>query len=63
MSYTVISTPMVYDIVALQYLYGANNNFNGENTTYTFDPETPFIKTIWDSGGVDTIDLSRIGHK
>jgi hypothetical protein len=58
--YTVISTPMVYDIVALQYLYGANNNFNGENTTYTFDPETPFIKTIWDSGGIDTIDLSRL---
>ena len=58
--YTVISTPMVYDIVALQYLYGANNNFNGENTTYTFDPETPLIKTIWDSGGIDTIDLSRL---
>ena len=57
LSYTVISTPMVYDIVALQYLYGANNNFNSENTTYTFDSETPFIKTIWDSSGVDTIDL------
>ena len=58
--YTVISTPMVYDIVALQYLYGENNNFNVENTTYTFDPEIPFIKTVWDSGGIDTIDLSRL---
>jgi serralysin len=57
--YTVISSPMVYDIVALQYLYGANKYFNGDATTYKFDPDRPFITTIWDSGGLDTIDLSN----
>ena len=59
LDYTVVSSPMVYDIVALQYLYGANNNFNSDNSTYRYDPNIPFIETIWDSGGSDTIDLSN----
>lgn len=59
LDYTVISTPMVYDIVALQYLYGANNKFNSNDTQYVFDPDIPFIQTIWDSNGVDTIDLRK----
>ncbi|EAT58714.1 Ig-like domain-containing protein [Chlorobium ferrooxidans] len=52
-------TPMVYDIEAIQYLYGTNNNYRTGNTTYTFDPATPFYKSIWDSGGTDTIDISN----
>lgn len=52
-------TPMVYDIQALQYLYGANTSYHSGNDVYTFDPTTLFYKTIWDAGGADTIDISN----
>ena len=52
-------TPMVYDIAAMQYLYGANNSYRTGNDTYTFDPNTPFLKTIWDAGGNDTISVAN----
>ena len=52
-------TPMVYDIQAIQYLYGANNSYHTGDDVYKFDPSTPFYKTIWDAGGVDTIDISN----
>lgn len=51
-------TPMVYDILAIQYLYGANNSYNTEDNIYSFNPNNPFYKTIWDAGGKDTIDIS-----
>ncbi|MDH0292548.1 M12 family metallo-peptidase [Pseudomonas sp. GD04087] len=50
----------INDIAAIQYLYGANYNYNSDNTTYIYDPSTlNFYDTIWDGGGTDTIDLSR----
>lgn len=50
----------INDIAAIQYIYGANYNYNSDNTTYTYDPSTlNFYDTIWDGGGTDTIDLSR----
>ena len=52
-------TPMIYDIAAIQYLYGANNNYHTGNDTYTFDPSHPFYMAIWDAGGIDTIDVSN----
>lgn len=55
------STPMAYDIRALQYLYGANN-FNNTDTTYKFDSSN-FLnqkKTIWDSNGIDILDFSEL---
>ena len=52
-------TPMVYDIQAMQYLYGANTSYHTGNDVYTFDPNDPFYKTIWDAGGTDTIDISN----
>ena len=55
----VIHGPMVYDIAAIQYLYGANKSYNSDDSTYTFDPKIPFVKTIWDGGGIDTLDLSN----
>ena len=57
------STPMVYDIQAIQYLYGANNNYRTGNDTYSFDPSHPFYMSIWDAGGNDTIDLSNFSTK
>ena len=52
-------TPMVLDIAAIQYIYGANNNYKTGDDTYTFDPTKPFYKTIWDAGGKDTISVSN----
>lgn len=48
----------IYDIAALQYLYGANMNHNADNTVYKYDPSVGFYTTLWDGGGEDTIDLS-----
>jgi serralysin len=52
-------TLMPLDIQALQYLYGANTSYHSGNDTYTFDTARPFIKTIWDGGGNDTISIAN----
>ncbi len=51
------ATPMIYDIAAIQYLYGANHNYNAGNTIYQFNAGTG-IQTIWDGAGIDTIDAT-----
>lgn len=53
------TTPMVGDILAIQYLYGANTNANTGNNVYDFDPANPFFQTIWDAAGQDTISAAR----
>lgn len=59
-SYVVVpDTPMLYDIAAMQYLYGANMSYRTGNDTYTFDTATPFLRTIWDAGGNDTISIAN----
>lgn len=55
-------TPMVLDIAAMQYLYGANTTYNASDDTYTFDTATPFFKTLWDAGGNDTISVSNFSQ-
>ncbi len=69
------ATLMPYDLKALQYVYGAKS-FNAGNTTYSFDTvykytdgsrtwgsaTTPQKLTIWDSGGIDTLDFSRLAY-
>ena len=52
-------TPLLYDIAAIQSLYGANANYNGDNTVYRWDTNSDPFMTIWDSSGVDTIDTSN----
>lgn len=52
-------TPMVNDILAMQYLYGANMAYHAGDDVYTFDPAAPFFRTIWDGGGNDTISVSN----
>ncbi len=51
--------PMLLDIQAMQYMYGANEKFNAGDTIYTFDPSEPFYKTIWDGSGNDTISVAN----
>ena len=63
------STPLLFDVAALQYLYGANMATRAGDTVYGFNstanrgefnlalhPQAVF--TIWDGGGKDTLDLS-----
>lgn len=66
---------MMYDIAAIQYLYGANFGANSGSTTYTFSTTTGemFIngvgqgasganrvfRTVWDGNGTDTYNLSN----
>jgi serralysin len=63
-------TPLLYDIAAIQQIYGANMTTRTGATTYGFNITSdvlfaqydlsqntaPFA--IWDAGGIDTLDLS-----
>jgi serralysin len=65
---------MPLDIAAIQHLYGVNTAFRGGDTHYALSPETGALivdgtaepapianrvfRTLWDGGGVDTLDLS-----
>ena len=73
-SYIFPQTPMVYDIIAIQSIYGIDITTRLEDTVYGFncnlaatDPEKIIydfstnhtpIFTIWDAGGTDTLDCS-----
>ena len=57
--YGVSSTPMPWDIASLQHLYGINKKTNKGNTIYQYSNTSPFYETIWDSSGIDTIDLNN----
>lgn len=51
--------PMLNDIAAVQYLYGANWAENAGDTIYSFDPTAAVIfMTLWDGGGNDTYNFS-----
>lgn len=74
-AYNQPQTYMMYDIAALQYMYGANYGTNNTNTVYTFSTTTGemfvngvsqgaptsnrVFRTVWDGGGNDTYDLSN----
>lgn len=53
------AAPMLYDIAAAQYLYGANRQTRSDDDTYSWDADSPFVAAIWDGGGNDTIDASN----
>ena len=55
--YMISTSPMVYDIAAIQHLYGAAE-YNHGDTIYKYDPAKPVSEAIWDSGGADTLDFS-----
>ena len=66
---------MMYDIAALQRMYGADFTTNAGDTVYSWNPTdgTTYVdgnvaidpggnrifETIWDGGGIDTYDLSN----
>ncbi len=49
---------MLYDIAALQYLYGANTSHATGDDVYAFDEHAKYIDTIWDAGGFDTFSAA-----
>lgn len=62
-------TPMLHDVAAIQAVYGADMTTRTGDTVYGFNSNTnsPIfdftqnanpIVTIWDAGGIDTLDLS-----
>lgn len=53
------TTPSMYDIAALQYLYGPNLDYNMGPTVYRWEPGAHIFETIWDAGGIDEIDWSN----
>lgn len=68
-------TPMVYDIAAIQALYGADTQTRADDTVYgyhtlfdandndkncyDFTVNSQPILTLWDAGGIDTLDCSE----
>lgn len=52
-----LSTPQIYDIATLQFLYGANNSHNTGDNFYGYNNNatSPVLSTIWDAGGTDII--------
>ncbi len=52
-------TPLLYDIAAIQYLYGKNQTTRKGDDLYTWKEDENFVEAIWDAGGNDTIDASN----
>jgi serralysin len=49
------TTPMLYDIQAIQSIYGKNTSFNAFDNVYRFDDSSTYLETIWDAGGTNSI--------
>jgi serralysin len=67
MSYTGVGafeprTFQLYDVNALQRLYGINNSYRTGNDVYNLDNtlggNSRAVATVWDAGGIDTFDMS-----
>ena len=54
---TYATTPMLYDIQAMQYLYGANMSYHAGDDTYSFSNGSAPL-CVWDGGGNNTFDFS-----
>lgn len=57
--YVFPQTPMIYDIQAIQYIYGANMKTHIEDNIYSFSPSKLEAMTIWDAGGQDTLSATN----
>ena len=53
------TTPMPLDILAVQAIYGVDISTRTGNDTYRWESGKAFLATIWDAGGVDTLDASN----
>lgn len=53
------TTPMLLDVAVMQYLYGANMQWQTGNNTYSWTATQSIFETIWDAGGTDTISAAN----
>ncbi|MBA1228671.1 matrixin family metalloprotease [Pseudomonas viridiflava] len=53
------TTPMLLDVLTMQYIYGANTTYHTGNDVYKWAAGQSVFETIWDAGGKDTIDASN----
>jgi serralysin len=53
------ATPQLFDIAALQHLYGANKKTRDGDDVYSWKSTYPAIATIWDGGGEDTLSAAN----
>lgn len=54
------------DVFALQSLYGQNRPYNADDTVYRFTGSlgtAPFMETIWDTGGINSLDLTASNNQ
>jgi len=49
---------LLYDIAALQYLYGENLTSSAGDDVYSYDMLAGTNHSVWDAGGLDTFDMS-----
>lgn len=49
------TTPMLYDILAVQHLYGANTSHHSGDDSYVYRQGESYFETLWDAGGQDTM--------
>lgn len=49
------TTLMMFDIAAIQAMYGKDTTYQSGNSTYLFKQGSEYHQTIWDAGGTDTI--------
>jgi len=52
------TTPMVFDIAAIQQRYGADPTTGAGDDVYRVLGPGPFMSAVYDAGGVDVIDLT-----
>ena len=52
------TTSMYYDLLAIQKLYGRNDQHNAGNNTYTFTEGRRYFETIDDAAGIDKLVYS-----
>ncbi len=51
-----------FDMLALRHLYGADNSAVEGDNLYTFDVTSQYHETIFDTGGIDTIQITGSGE-
>lgn len=56
------STPMLFDIQTIQYLYGANTSYHSGDDVYTFSSASPVVQALWDAGGTNTLDFASFSN-
>ncbi|MFJ3264034.1 M10 family metallopeptidase [Pseudomonas sp. NPDC086581] len=50
---------MLNDVAAIQFLYGVNTSYQSGNNIYSWTANTSVFETIYDGGGIDTLDASN----